>query len=110
MGIIARTGGFFMKNFLLPRDGKTNPLSLFSEFEGFFSPFRADELHSLATDIKEYPSYYLLEVEMPGMSKGSADISMENGYLTVSISKTDTNCSTIPSPYFTTSTCSISLI
>ena len=49
----------------------------------------------LSTDIKEYPSYYLLEVEVPGVTKGNVDISVENGYLTVAMTKTDKNDGTV---------------
>ena len=84
-----------MKNFLSTRDSKANPLSLFSELESFFTPLRAEDYHTLSTDIKEYPSYYLLEVEMPGLVKGNADISLENGYLTVTATKTDKNDGTV---------------
>ncbi|MBR2968943.1 MAG: Hsp20 family protein [Clostridia bacterium] len=83
-----------MKNYLTTREG-SSPFGLFGELESFFSPFRTEDVHVLATDVKEYPTYYLLEVEIPGMVKGNADISYENGYLTVAATKTDENDGTL---------------
>ena len=86
-----------MKHFLTTRDSRDNSLGLFSEFDNFFTPFRFEDFRVLSTDIKEYPSYYLLEVEVPGVTKGNVDISVENGYLTVTMTKTDKNDGTVDS-------------
>ena len=68
-----------MKNYLQKRN---NNYDLFDAFDDFFRPVFYDENRDLRTNIKETDANYELEVEMPGYSKD------ENGYLTVSASKT----------------------
>ena len=78
-----------MRNFLVPTERK-GVSTLFDTFDNFFSPFVRDNT-ALRTDIKEYPSYFLLEIEIPGISKSNVDLTVENGYLSVSFTKTDKN-------------------
>ena len=80
-----------MKNYLTPTGNLFGSNGWLSDFDGLFSPFFAGENNVLKTDVKEYPSHYLLEVEVPGISKNNIDISVEGGYLTVSSAKTDRN-------------------
>ena len=84
-----------MKSYLIPKSGAFTDGGLLSDFEGLFAPFSAFESNAMRTDIKEYPSYYLLETEVPGISKTDIDILVENGYLTVSSAKTDKNDGTL---------------
>ena len=55
-----------------------------SEFEDFFHPFFGVEKSAMKTDIREEGDNYILEVDMPGYDKKDVNLSLENGYLTVS--------------------------
>lgn len=46
------------------------------------------QLGSMKTNIKEEENKYLLEVELPGYEKKDINISLEDGYLTISATKT----------------------
>ena len=74
-----------MKNYLQKRN---NSYDLFDAFDDFFRPVFYDENRDLRTNIKETDANYELEVEMPGYSKDEIKLALENGYLTVSASKT----------------------
>ncbi len=74
-----------MKNYLQKRN---NNYDLFDAFDDFFRPVFYDENRDLRTNIKETDANYELEVEMPGYSKDEIKLALENGYLTVSASKT----------------------
>ena len=62
-----------------------------------FNPFRDFELSErmfdgpragrMLTDIKEHDDHYDLEIDLPGMKKDDIKISLENGYLHVSASR-----------------------
>ena len=80
-----------MKNYLTPTGNLFGSNGWLSDFDGLFSPFFAGESNVLKTDVKEYATHYLLEVEVPGISKNDIDISVDGGYLTVSSTKTDKN-------------------
>ena len=41
----------------------------------------------MLTDIKEHDDHYDIEVDLPGFHKDQLNISLENGYLTVSAHK-----------------------
>ncbi len=74
-----------MKNYLQKRN---NSYDLFDAFDDFFRPVFYDENRDLRTNIKETDANYELEVEMPGYNKDEIKLALENGYLTVSASKT----------------------
>ena len=38
----------------------------------------------MKTDIKEHESGYTLDVDLPGLNKDQVQLSLENGYLTIS--------------------------
>ncbi|MBQ9481472.1 MAG: Hsp20/alpha crystallin family protein [Clostridia bacterium] len=84
-----------MKNYLTPLGGRIDNGGWLSDLEGIFSPFSPFENNVMRTDMKEYPSYYLIEIEVPGISKSDIEITVENGYLTVSSVKTDKNDGTL---------------
>ena len=75
-----------MKTYLQKRTG-----DVFDAIEDFFKPMFYDEqLDSMRTDIKETDKDYQLSIEMPGFRKDEIKVSLENGYLTVSAEKNET--------------------
>lgn len=78
-----------MKNYLQRRNN--NGINLFDVFDDdFFKPMFFDEQQDLKTNIKETESGYELAVETPGYAKEQIQVSLENGYLTVSCHKAQT--------------------
>lgn len=75
-----------MKNY--PAKYRTS--SLFDAFDDLFKPMFLDEQRDMKTDIKETDSGYELEIEMPGFDKEQIKVSLDDGYLTVSGAKTQT--------------------
>ena len=76
-----------MKTYLQKRSSG----DVFDVFEDFFKPMFYDEQHdSMRTDIKETDKDYQLAIEMPGFKKDEIKVSLENGYLTVSAEKNET--------------------
>ncbi len=64
------------------------PMSLWDEFDSFFKPFMDDDRKKpMKTDIKETVDTYLFEIEAPGFEKEDINISVENGYMTISAEK-----------------------
>ena len=78
--------------------------SIFGEnlFDDFFTgfPFDDSDMHNvekklygkradrvMKTDIKETENSYVLDIEVPGFDKKDVNVSLENGYLTVSAQK-----------------------
>ncbi len=59
-----------------------NPFRELEELEKHFFGTAA-KVPQFRTDIKDIGSAYLLESDLPGVSKQDIDISIENGYLTV---------------------------
>jgi len=84
-----------MKNYLMPNSYTNSGVSIFDGFEELFKSIGNERGRLLATDVKEYPTHYLLEIEVPGISKNNIDLTVENGYLTVSSTKTDKNDGTV---------------
>ena len=79
-----------MKNYLMNNENKrNNELDFFDDaFGGFFKPlFYEEKHHSMKTDIKETENSYVLDIEVPGFEKKDVNVSLENGYLTVSAQK-----------------------
>ncbi|MBR2614946.1 MAG: Hsp20 family protein [Clostridia bacterium] len=74
-----------MKNYLRKNDS----FNFFNDvFDDFFRPtFFDSSLKNMRTDIKTTESGYDLEIEMPGVDKKDINLSLENGYLTVSFNK-----------------------
>ncbi len=76
-----------MKTYLQKRSSG----DVFDVFEDFFKPMFYDEqLDSVRTDIKVRDMDYQLAIEMPGFKKDEIKVSLENGYLTVSAEKNET--------------------
>ena len=59
-------------------------LGLFEDFDNWFRPwFQSDECGMMKTDIREKDGNYVVEIDLPGFDKKDIDVSLENGYLTV---------------------------
>ncbi len=76
-----------MKNYMITRRNN----DIFEDaFNGFFRPFYIDEEASfMKTDIKETAQEYLMDVEMAGFDKKDISMKFENGYLTISAKKNE---------------------
>ena len=75
-----------MKNYLTGYNRSNNSLDFFENaFDDFFRPFYGwDRMPAMKTDIQEKDGKYLLEVDLPGYDKKDINVSLEDGYLTVS--------------------------
>ena len=75
-----------MRNYLEKRN---NELNFFDGvFDDFFKPMFFDVgIKNMRTDIKNTDNGFELEIEMPGVNKEDVNLSLENGYLTVSVNK-----------------------
>ena len=62
--------------------------SLFDAFDSLLKPMFFDEQRDMRTDIKETETGYELDIEMPGFRKDQISVSLEDGYLQVSGTKT----------------------
>lgn len=65
-------------------------------FDGFFRfPSFKNEMKEMEklmkTDVKESEKGYDLEVEMPGFEKGDINLELNNGYLTITASRSEKN-------------------
>jgi HSP20 family protein len=59
-----------------------NPLSLFDNFDNFFTHYY-EKFDFMKTDIIERDNEYLIDVELPGFEKSDITVEYENKYLTV---------------------------
>ncbi len=77
-----------MRNYLVKNERK-NGLDVFDDvFDNFFKPmFYEEKFNTMKTDIKEDEHSYLMDIEMAGFNKEDINISLENGYLTISAEK-----------------------
>lgn len=73
-----------MKNYPTRRDNNLGLGWFDSDFDDFFRPFFSVEKTAMKTDIREEGDNYVLEVDMPGYDKKDINLSLENGYLTIS--------------------------
>jgi HSP20 family molecular chaperone IbpA len=73
-----------MRNYLTTYNTNGN---LFDALDDLFKPVFYDENRDMKTDIKETESGYELDIEMPGFEKKDINVYLENGYLTVSGTK-----------------------
>ena len=65
-----------------------NYLSLFDEFDDFFSDMLGKDMK---TNIEETDNNYVVTSEIPGVSKENIKIDVNDGTLTISVSKKATN-------------------
>lgn len=84
-----------MKNYMVNNNNnrRNNEVDFFDDaFGNFFKPLFYEEKHNtMKTDIKENEHSYLLDVEAPGFDKKDINVSLENGYLTVTAQKKECN-------------------
>ena len=81
-----------MKNY--PAKREQMGLGLFEDtFRDFFNPWFAfdRETDVMKTDISEKEGNYVVEIDLPGFDKKDISISLEDGYLTVSAKKEESN-------------------
>ncbi len=73
---------------------RTNDYDFFEEAMHDFFPAFYSGKHSqkyMRTDIKENEDSYLMEVELPGMDKNDIHVDLKDGYLNISVNKTEKN-------------------
>lgn len=62
-------------------------------FDDLFRPtFFDKKILNMRTDIKETPEAFELDIDLPGFKKNEIDVTLRNGYLTVSAKKQIENC------------------
>ena len=70
-----------MKNYLTKNN--YNNYDLFDAFDNFFAPAYYDRKNEMRANVKETEKGYDLSLAMPGFKKEEINVSLENGYLTV---------------------------
>lgn len=79
-----------MKNYVFAR--RNNEDFFEDTFNSLFRPFYVDQEASvMKTDIRETDSEYVMDVDMAGFDKQDIALKYENGYLTVSAKKSDSD-------------------
>ena len=73
-----------MRNNLSRRENDNFGLGLFDEFDDFFKPVFFNRKSGMQTDVKETDKGYEFSVDMPGYDKKDIELSLNNGYLTLS--------------------------
>jgi len=78
-----------MRNYLVKRNNEGNSLDFFDDaFNSLFKPmFYEEKFNTMKTDIKERENSYLMDVEIPGFDKKDVNISLKDGYLTITAEK-----------------------
>lgn len=56
-------------------------------FDDLFDDFRKNKAINLKTDIYKQDNNYIIEMEVPGLKKEDINITVESGYLTITIEK-----------------------
>ena len=75
-----------MRNFLSRRRDEDFGFDFFDKaFDEFFKPafFGGVQVSNMKTDLKENDKEYELSIDMPGYEKSDINLTLENGYLTV---------------------------
>ena len=78
-----------MRNYLVKRNNEGNDLDFLDDaFNSFFKPmFYEEKFNTMKTDIKERENSYVMDVEIPGFDKKDVNISLKDGYLTITAEK-----------------------
>ena len=78
-----------MRNYLVKRNNEGNVLDFFDDaFDSLFKPmFYEEKFNTMKTDIKEREDSYVMDVEIPGFDKKDVNISLKDGYLTITAEK-----------------------
>ena len=85
-----------MKNYMEKRNcgnnGCRNGVTFWNDpFDDFFKPmFYEEKFNTMKTDIKETENSYVMDVEIPGFDKKDVNVSLKDGYLTITAEKTET--------------------
>lgn len=79
-----------MKHFLTSRPSSFG-FDIFNAFDDFFAPVFSAKEKRMDTDIKETETGYELSIDMPGFEKNELSLTLNDGYLTVSASKNQTD-------------------
>jgi HSP20 family molecular chaperone IbpA len=53
--------------------------------------FYEEKFNTMKTDIKETENGYVMDVEIPGFDKKDVNVSLKDGYLTITAEKTETD-------------------
>ena len=85
-----KKGDYIMRNYLVRRNNENNNLDFFDDaFNSFFKPmFYEEKFNTMKTDIKETENGYVMDVEIPGFDKKDVNVSLKDGYLTITAEKT----------------------
>ncbi len=79
-----------MKNYLSRRDNFDLGFnSIFDGIDDFFSPIFFERKNEMRTDVKNTENGYELSVDLPGYDKNDINISLDNGYVTISAKRED---------------------
>ena len=70
------------------RDNLFDDFMMNSWRSDFFNTL-SDRKHIMSTDVKENDNTYELDIELPGYKKDDVHAELNNGYLTISVSKND---------------------
>ena len=82
-----------MKNYMEKRNcgnnGCRNGVTFWNDpFDDFFKPmFYENNKGDMKTDIKETETGYVMDIEVPGFDKKDVNISLKDGYLTITAEK-----------------------
>ena len=78
-----------MRNYLVKRNNEGNGLDFFDDaIDSLFKPmFYEEKFNTMKTDIKERENSYVMDVEIPGFDKKDVNISLKDGYLTITAEK-----------------------
>mgnify|MGYP004477800265 FL=1 len=78
-----------MRNYLVKRNNEGNDLDFLDDaFNSFFKPmFYEEKFNTMKTDIKETETGYVMDIEVPGFDKKDVNISLKDGYLTITAEK-----------------------
>lgn len=78
-----------MNGYLVRSNKNNGVLDAFDDaFDSFFKPmFYEEKFNKMKTDIKERENEYVMDIEIPGFDKNDISLSLENGYLTVSVNR-----------------------
>lgn len=68
---------------------KNREPGIWSNFDVFFRPIYNSEqyLTTMKTDIRETKDKYVIEIDLPGFDRNDIDITIDDGYLTISAEK-----------------------
>lgn len=79
-----------MKNYLTRRNNEGDLFGdWFNGFDDFFAPAYYAKAGEMRTDVKENEKDYEIKVDMPGFDKKDINLTLKDGYLTLSANRED---------------------